>query len=78
VSATADPDTIKVSVNIKYNSLLKERSVNKIESKQIGAKKTAIKLLENGGVIEEQIIDNNNCCISDRDLLRLADIAVKV
>jgi len=37
-----------------------------------------MKLAENGGVIEEEITDNNNCCISDNDILCLADIAVKV
>jgi hypothetical protein len=78
VSASADPDTIKLSVNIESNSLSKPRSIRAIESKQIGSKKKSIKLAQNGGVIEEEIIDNDNCCINDEDLLRLGDIAVKV
>ena len=78
VSASAEPDTIKVSVDIKSNSLSKPRIVKKIESKQIGAKKIAIKLADDGGVVEELIDDNKNCCINDNHLLRLADMAVKV
>jgi hypothetical protein len=73
-----DPDTIELSVNIESNSLSKPRSIKAIESKQIGSKKKSIKLAQNGGVIEEEIIDNNYCCIDDKDLLRLGDIAVKV
>ncbi len=37
-----------------------------------------LKLVESGGTVEQEVIDNNSCCISDSDLLRLGDIAVKV
>lgn len=78
MSASAEPDTIKISVNIESNSLSVKRTVNKIVSKVIGKKKSMIKLSENGGTVEEEVNDNSNCCVSDEDLLRLADIGLQV
>ncbi|XP_054166988.1 prodigiosin synthesizing transferase PigC-like [Oppia nitens] len=76
VSASAEPDTIKLSVNIESNSLSKPRNIKSIENKVIGAKKTSIKLSENGGTVEEEINDNTNCCVSDEDLYQLGDLAL--
>ncbi|CAG2168975.1 unnamed protein product [Oppiella nova] len=78
VSASSEPDSIKLSVNIESNSLSKRRHITGIESKVIGQKKTLIKLLENGGTVEEEVIDRSNCCVSDRDLLRLGDIGLEI
>ena len=78
VSASAEPDTIRLSVDIKSNSLSKKRSVKGIESKTIGAKKTLIRLDENGGTFEEEINDKNNCCISDDLILRLGVSGLEV
>ena len=78
VSASAEPDTIRLSVNIESNSLSKRRTIAGIESKVIGSKKTSIKLAENGGTVEEEIEDNSTCCVSDDDLLRLGDIGLQV
>ncbi|CAG2111414.1 unnamed protein product, partial [Medioppia subpectinata] len=78
VSASSEPDTIKMSTNIESNSLSKRRHIIGIESKVIGKKKTLIRLLENGGTVEEEVIDNNNCCITDEDLLRLGDIGLQI
>ena len=78
VSASAEPDTIRLSVDIKSNSLSKKRSVKRIESKTIGAKKTLIRLDENGGTFEEEINDKNNCCISDDLLILLGNLGLKV
>ncbi|CAG2112977.1 unnamed protein product, partial [Medioppia subpectinata] len=60
------------------NSLSKRRHIIGIESKVIGKKKTFIRLLENGGTVEEEVNDSNNCCISDEDLLRLGDIGLQI
>ncbi|XP_054166950.1 uncharacterized phosphotransferase YvkC-like [Oppia nitens] len=76
VSASADPDTIKLSVNIECNSLSKPRNIRSIESKVIGAKKSSIRLSESGGTVEEEINDNTNCCVSDDVLYRLGDLAL--
>jgi len=78
VSASSEPDSIKLSVNIESNSLSKRRHITGIESKVIGQKKTFIKLLENGGTVEEEVIERSNCCVSDRDLLRLGDIGLEI
>ncbi|CAG2116789.1 unnamed protein product, partial [Medioppia subpectinata] len=78
VSASSEPDTIKMFTNIESNSLSKRRHIKGIESKVIGKKKTLIKLLENGGTVEEEVNDNDNCCISDEDLLRLGDIGLQI
>ena len=78
VSASSEPDTIRLSVNIESNSLTKRRTVRRIESKVIGAKKLLIRLLENGGTVEEEVIDKEKCCISDDDLIRLADLGLRV
>ena len=78
VSASAEPDTIRLSVDIESNSLSKKRFVKKIESKTIGAKKTSIKLDANGGTVEEEIIDKNNCCISDDLLIVLGKLGLRV
>jgi hypothetical protein len=78
VSASSEPDTIKLSVNIESNSLSKRRHINRIESKVIGRKKTLIKLSESGGTVEEVVSDTSNCCVSDQDLMRLGDIGLKV
>ncbi|CAG2106035.1 unnamed protein product [Medioppia subpectinata] len=67
-----------MSTNIESNSLSKRRHIIGIESKVIGKKNTLIRLLENGGTVEEEVIDNNNCCISDEDLLRLGDIGLQI
>ncbi|CAG2105451.1 unnamed protein product, partial [Medioppia subpectinata] len=78
VSASSEPDTIKMSTNIESNSLSKRRHIIAIQSKVIGKKKTLIRLLENGGTVEEEVIDNYNCCISDEDLLRLVNIGLQI
>ncbi|CAG2119218.1 unnamed protein product, partial [Medioppia subpectinata] len=78
VSASSEPDTIKMSVNIESNSLSKRRHIKGIESKVIGQKKTLIRLSENGGTLEEDIEDTNSCCVSDEDLYRLADLGLKI
>ncbi|CAG2168221.1 unnamed protein product [Oppiella nova] len=78
VSASSEPDTIKLSVNIESNSLSKRRHINRIESKVIGRKKTLIKLSESGGTVEEVVSDTSNCCVSDQDLMRLGDIGLKI
>ena len=78
VSASAEPDTIRLSVDIKSNSLSKKRSVKGIESKTIGAKKTSIRLDENGGTVEEEINDKNNCCISDDLSTLLGNLGLRV
>ena len=78
VSASSEPDSIKLSVNIESNSLSKRRTIKGIISKTIGAKKTLIKLAENGGTVEEVVNDKTNCCISDEDLIRLGNIALQV
>ncbi|XP_054166684.1 prodigiosin synthesizing transferase PigC-like [Oppia nitens] len=78
VSASAEPDTIKLSVNIESNSLSNTRSIKSIESKTIGAKKTFIKLLDNGGTVEEEVNNNNDCSVSDEDLYRLGDLALVI
>ena len=78
VSASSEPDTIRLSVNIESNSLSKRRTIDGIKSKVIGAKKVLIKLAENGGTVEEEVIDKNKCCISDEDLHRLGDLGLRV
>ncbi|CAG2162914.1 unnamed protein product [Oppiella nova] len=78
VSASSEPDTIKVSVNIESNSLSTRRRVNGIESKVIGQKKTLIKLSDSGGTVEEEVDDPSNCCVSDDHLIRLADIGLRI
>ncbi|XP_054166949.1 putative phosphoenolpyruvate synthase [Oppia nitens] len=78
VSASAEPDTIKLSVNIESNSLSKSRYIKSIENKVIGAKKTFIKLLDNGGTVEEEVNNNNDCSVSDEDLYRLGDLALVI
>ena len=78
MSASSEPDTIRMSVNIESNSLSKRRTIKGIESKVIGAKKTLIKLSENGGTVEEEVFDKEKCCISDDDLFRLGDLGLRV
>ena len=67
-----------MSVNIESNSLSTRRYITGIKSKVIGQKKTLIKLLENGGTVEEEVSDRSSCCVSDRDLLRLGDIGLEI
>jgi len=67
-----------LSVNIEANALTKPRSIHNIKSKQIGSKKSVIKIGENGGTVEHEVIDKNNYSVNDEDLLRLGDIAVQV
>ncbi|XP_054166948.1 prodigiosin synthesizing transferase PigC-like [Oppia nitens] len=76
VSASAEPDTIKLSVNIESNSLSKSRYIKGIENKVIGSKKSFIKLSENGGTVEEYVNDSSKCCLTDEDLYRLGDLAL--
>ena len=78
VSDAAEPDTIKLSVNIDSNSTSKPRSIRAIDSKVIGTKKKVMKLNASGGTTEEDISDNTNCCVGDNELLRLGEIALKV
>ncbi|CAG2173671.1 unnamed protein product, partial [Oppiella nova] len=76
VSASSEPDTIRLSVNIESNSLSKRRHITGIVDKVIGQKKTIIKLSESGGTVEEEIEDQNSCCISDEDVYRLGDLGL--
>ena len=78
MSASSEPDVIRLSVNIESNSLSKARTIKAIESKTIGSKKTLIKLSESGGTIEEEVNDSKNCCISDELALLLGDLALQV
>ena len=78
VSASAEPDTIRLSVNIESNTLSKPRTVRAIEKKTIGAKKMSIKLNESGGTVEEEISDSQSCCVSDEVVLRLADLGLRI
>jgi hypothetical protein len=78
VSASAEPDTIRLSVNIKSNSLSTRRHVTGIVSKVIGQKKTSIVLSETGGTVEEVVDNSTDCCVRDEDLIRLADIGLQV
>ena len=78
VSASAEPDTIRLSVNIESNTLSKPRTVRAIEKKTIGAKKMSIKLNESGGTVEEEISDSKSCCVSDEVVLRLADLGLRI
>ena len=78
MSASSKPDTIRMTVNIESNSLSKRRTIKGIASKLIGAKKMSIKLLENGGTVEEEVFDKEKCCLSDEDLYRLADLGLRV
>ena len=78
VSASSEPDTIKLLVNIEDNSLNKQRSIKCIDIKQLGAKKKIIKLSDSGGTYEEDLTDNQNCCVSDDEINKLGNIALKV
>ena len=78
MSASSEPDVIRLSVNIESNSLSKARTIKAIESKTIGSKKTLIKLSESGGTIEEEVKDSKNCCISDELALLLGDLGLQV
>ena len=76
VSASAEPDTIRLSVNIESNTLSNPRTVRAIEKKTIGSKKMSIKLNESGGTFEEEISERQNCCLSDEVVLRLAHLGL--
>lgn len=78
VSASAEPDTIRLSVNIEANSLSKPRRIKGIESKRVGSKKVSIMLASDGGTVEEEHSENNICCINDNEALMLGTLSVKV
>ena len=78
VSASAEPDTIQLEVNIEGNSLSKPRYIKGITSKIIGSKKKVMKLGMDGGTVEEEIDDRDNCCVDEKELIRLGELALKV
>jgi pyruvate,water dikinase len=78
VSAMAEPDTIRVSVNIKDNSY-DSRSVKEIKSIEIGSKAKIIKINDSeDGTIEMDNQNQNQCCISEKNAKQLANIGLKV
>ena len=78
VSASAEPDTIRLSVTLESNSLSMKRFVKGIESKTLGAKKISIKLDVNGGTVEEEINDKNSFCLNDDLLILLSKLGLIV
>jgi len=78
VSAAAEPDTIRVKVNIKNNDY-DGRTIEGIKSIEIGSKAKCIKINDSeDGTVEIDGQDQNRCCISDENAIRLANIALKV
>lgn len=78
VSAMSEPDTIRVSVDIKDNSF-NNRTIEGIKSISIGSKGKSIKMNTSGsGTVEVDTNDKTKCCISNDEALRLANIALEV
>jgi phosphoenolpyruvate synthase/pyruvate phosphate dikinase len=78
VSAMAEPDTIRVLVDIKDNSC-DSRSVKEIKSIEIGSKAKSIKINDSeDGTIEIDNQNQNQCCISKKNAKQLANIGLKV
>ncbi|CAG2171455.1 unnamed protein product, partial [Oppiella nova] len=78
VSGSSEPDTIHVSVDIESNSLSARRRVKAIDSKAIGQKKTSVRLSESGGTVVEEAPHGSGCCVTDEDVMRLADIGLQI
>jgi len=80
VSAMAEPDTIRLNVNIESNSLLKQRKIKDIENIQIGSKLKKITMNNNNesGTIELSTTNTDECCLSESECLSLGNIALKV
>ena len=78
VSAMAEPDTIRVAIDVKDNSFI-GRNVRKIKSVSIGSKVKSIKMdSSGGGTVEVERTDSNQCCINDETAIRLTEIALEV
>ena len=78
VSAMAEPDTIRVEINIKDNSM-NERSVRGIKSITIGSKSKSIKMKGSGvGTVEVETTQPNKCCLSVENITQLSTIALEV
>lgn len=82
VSATAEPDTICLEVEMTSNSLTKPRQIIGISSITIGSKKLAIRLnddIENSpGTKEVQNANKNSCCISEATAKKLGQLGLQV
>ena len=81
VSATVNPDNISVLVDMNTNSYETERSVKSIEKIDIGAKESAIKISKESGSGTEVEINTNQkdkCCLTDDQIINLANIGLKV
>jgi phosphoenolpyruvate synthase/pyruvate phosphate dikinase len=80
VSASIDPDTIILSVDIESNSLSKKRKIKEIESTKIGSKSKSIKVNHDCGfgIQEFETTDPKTCCISVNEAVTLGEIGLEI
>ncbi|RWS16195.1 Cleft lip and palate transmembrane protein 1-like protein [Dinothrombium tinctorium] len=78
VSASSEPDTIRVKINVKSNNLNEKRTVDSIESIEVGRKAKFIKLREGGGTIEMDVKKVDTCCVDTVNLMKLAQMSLDI
>ncbi|CAG2109509.1 unnamed protein product [Medioppia subpectinata] len=80
VSAAAEPDTIRLNVNIETNSLLNKRSIADIQSIDIGSKLKSIMLNDNNesGTIEVNTVHSDECCLTESQCKSLGEVSLEV
>ncbi|RWS04540.1 Cleft lip and palate transmembrane protein 1-like protein, partial [Dinothrombium tinctorium] len=78
VSASAEPDTIRVKINVKSNDLNDKRTVDGIESIEVGRKEKFIKVNEEGGTVEMNRNSSEKCCLDTNDIMKLAEVCLHV
>ena len=78
VSAITEPDTIRVGVNVRDNSL-NGRTIAGIKSTIIGSKEKYIKMNDSSeGTVEMDLYDAKKCSLSPQNTIRLSNIALEV
>ena len=81
MSASVNPDSIRLLVNMKSNSLDIKRSINSIEKIVIGAKETAIKInksVGSGTEVETNASVADKCCLTEQQIRDLGEIGLKI
>lgn len=85
MSASADPDTFELSVDIQKNTYECDRKIGSIVKKTLGKKSLVTRLsnsnsgdLESGVHNEENLDGAERSSLTDQQLLRLGTLALKV
>ena len=79
VSASADPDSIKLRV--RYNFNRRKLEVTGVTSREIGAKRDFIRLDKTGlGTVQQESNEDERqkCCLSEEEIMKLGQIAIMV